>query len=243
MVLTIEMDDIYNADWLELIIALVAIVVLLLLCYVFSQFYSKKKDNHKGLIERTMQKRKDYFETHPDWGNKQQYNNARINERERNEGTNAANKGQHRTESELKNNSSEDYHMVSAQQGNVIVWENLQSIPKDSNSDKESVSDKNDDIIETECKYKFMQAAVEGRFLKLLTTSEKCFFRTWEERGERKYEFYGNEKKALANINAIFDDVCVIEGKQNGATVIENLSPGILDENLKIVKKATIKLT
>lgn len=237
------MHEIINADYFELIVALIAIVVLLLLCYLFSQLHSMKKDNHKSWIERTKQKRSDYFENHPDWGKKQQYYYGRINESYRNDEINSASKRPHQTESELTNNPVEDYDMMPDKQDNVIVWNNLESISKDPNPDKESESDKLDNIIEIESKYKFMQAAVEGRFLKLLTTDEKCFFRTWEEHGERKYEFYGNVNKALANINAIFDDVCEIEGKQNGATNIENLTPGILDENLKIIKKAIIKLT
>jgi len=41
----------------------------------------------------------------------------------------------------------------------------------------------------------------------------------------------------------IFDDVCEIEGKQNGATQIYNVEPGILNSQLKVEKKAVIKLT
>lgn len=236
------MHEIINADWFELIIALIAIVVLLLLCYLFSQLHSMKKDNHMSLVERTMQKRSDYFENHPDRGKNQRHNHEEINESGRNDVINDANRRPHQAESELTNNPAEDHDMVPDQQDNVIVWD-IESVPVDSNSDKESESDKHDVIIEIDSKYKFMQAAVEGRFLKLFTTDEKCYFRTWKEHGERKYEFYGNVNKALANINAIFDDVCEIEGKQNGATNIENLTPGILDENLKIIKKAIIKLT
>ena len=71
---------------------------------------------------------------------------------------------------------------------------------------------------------------------------DKCFFRTWEEDGIRKYEFHGNVAKALANINAIFDDVCEIEGKRSGATEIENIKEGILDSDLRITRKAKIRL-
>lgn len=92
-------------------------------------------------------------------------------------------------------------------------------------------------------KYDFLEAANGGQFRKLLPSDEKSFFRTWEENGIRKFEFHGNVDKALANINAIFDDVCEIEGKQNGATQISNVEPGILDSQLKVEKKAKIKLT
>ena len=92
-------------------------------------------------------------------------------------------------------------------------------------------------------KYEYLEAANSGQFRKLLPSDEKCFFRTWEENGTRKFEFHGNVDKALANINAIFDDVCEIEGKQNGASNIINEDPGILDGNLKVKVPAKIKLT
>ena len=78
--------------------------------------------------------------------------------------------------------------------------------------------------------------------MRLLQSSEKCFFRTWEENGVRRFEFCGNVDKALANINAIFDDVCEIEGKRSGATYIENVSAGTLDSELRIITKAKIRL-
>ena len=91
-------------------------------------------------------------------------------------------------------------------------------------------------------KYEYLEAANGGQFRKLLPSDEKCFFRTWEEDGVRKFEFHGNVDKALANINAIFDDVCEIEGKQNGATQIINLDPGVLTNQLKVDTPAKIKL-
>lgn len=90
--------------------------------------------------------------------------------------------------------------------------------------------------------YQYLQEAIDGKFIRLLSSSEKCFFRTWEEGGIRKYEFSGNVAKALANINAIFDDVCEIEGKRSGATDIENVCAGTLDSELRITSKAKIRL-
>lgn len=90
--------------------------------------------------------------------------------------------------------------------------------------------------------YQYLQEANDGKFLRILSSPEKCYFRTWEEGGVRKYEFYGNVAKALANINAIFDDVCEMEGKRSGATVIENVSAGTLDSELRITSKARIRL-
>lgn len=90
--------------------------------------------------------------------------------------------------------------------------------------------------------YQYLQEANDGKFMRLLSSPEKCYFRTWEEGGVRKYEFCGNVAKALANINAIFDDVCEIEGKRSGATDIENVSAGTLDSELRITGKAKIRL-
>lgn len=90
--------------------------------------------------------------------------------------------------------------------------------------------------------YHYLQDANGGKFIKLMQMPDKCFFRTWEEDGIRKYEFHGNVAKALANINAIFDDVCEIEGKRSGATEIENIKEGILDSDLRITRKAKIRL-
>ena len=90
--------------------------------------------------------------------------------------------------------------------------------------------------------YQYLQEANRGKFMKLLLSPEKCYYRTWEEGGVRKYEFCGNVTKALANINAIFDDVCEIEGKRNGATDIENVSAGTLDSELRITSKAKFRL-
>lgn len=90
--------------------------------------------------------------------------------------------------------------------------------------------------------YQYLQEANNGKFMRLLSNPEKCYFRTWEEGGARKYEFCGNVAKALANINAIFDDVCEIEGKRSGATEVENVSAGTLDSELRITSKAKIRL-
>ena len=37
--------------------------------------------------------------------------------------------------------------------------------------------------------YQYLQEAYDGKFLKLLPNPEKCYFRTWEEGGARKFEF------------------------------------------------------
>lgn len=90
--------------------------------------------------------------------------------------------------------------------------------------------------------YNYLELSNKGKFLKLKVTNDKCYFRTWIDGNVRKYEFCGNTAKALANLNATFDDSCVIEGKQNGATEIINVEPGILSDDLTIKTKAIIRL-
>lgn len=112
-------------------------------------------------------------------------------------------------------------------------------------TNNETVSDSSDERVTVTFtpKFEYLEAANGGQFRKLLPTDEKSFFRTWEENGIRKFEFHGSVEKALANINAIFDDVCEIEGKQSGATQIINVEPGVLSNQLIVETKAKIKLT
>ena len=117
--------------------------------------------------------------------------------------------------------------------------ENCDHVEETTNADGTTKTE----VIFANREYKYLEEANGGQFRKLLSIEEKSFFRTWEENGIRKFEFSGNVENALANINAIFDDVCEIEGKQNGATQIENVEPGILNSQLVVEKKAKIKLT
>ena len=117
--------------------------------------------------------------------------------------------------------------------------ENCDHVEETTNADGTTKTE----VIFANREYKYLEEANGGQFRKLLSIEEKSFFRTWEENGIRKFEFSGNVENALANINAIFDDVCEIEGKQNGATQIDNVEPGILNSQLKVEKKALIKLT
>lgn len=120
----------------------------------------------------------------------------------------------------------------------LLVRQEQKSQRSDSNISQENTRQS----ITNQIQYQYLQEAYDGKFLKLFPSLEKCFFRTWAEGGTRYFEFCGNIAKALANINAIFDDVCEIEGKRNGATNIENVSAGILDSELRIISKAKIKL-
>lgn len=124
------------------------------------------------------------------------------------------------------------------QNKDLFVRQEQKSQRSDSNISQENTRQS----ITNQIQYQYLQEAYDGKFLKLFPSLEKCFFRTWAEGGTRYFEFCGNIAKALANINAIFDDVCEIEGKRNGATNIENVSAGILDSELRIISKAKIKL-
>ena len=64
----------------------------------------------------------------------------------------------------------------------------------------------------------------------------------WEEQGTIYYEFCGNEERALANMDALFDDVCDVQGNRRAAHGIKNEAPGVLDKQLTVTKKAIILL-
>lgn len=132
--------------------------------------------------------------------------------------------------------------------GNTDEAHNVASDNTEGNSDHVEETTNADGTIRTDVifankEYKYLETANGGKFWKLLPSDEKSLFRTWVENGVRKFEFHGNVDNALANFNAVFDDVCEIEGKQNGATQITNVEPGILSSQLKVEKKAIIKLT
>lgn len=120
----------------------------------------------------------------------------------------------------------------------LFVRQEQKSQRSDSNISQENTRQS----ITNQIQYQYLQEAYDGKFLKPFPSLEKCFFRTWAEGGTRYFEFCGNIAKALANINAIFDDVCEIEGKRSGATDIENVSAGTLDSELRITSKAKIRL-
>lgn len=166
---------------------------------------------------------------------------------------NQTNYSNHLDKEEVDNSNKELGHTTAPNETDTLIKllnEKRNQIQQTKNDDETIRTEINFDIFGDDLKeeslvpkYEYLQTANNGSFRKLLPSDEKCFFRTWEENEIRKFEFYGNVEKALANLNAIFDDVCEIEGKQNGATNISNIEPGILDSQLKIEKKAKIKLT
>lgn len=90
--------------------------------------------------------------------------------------------------------------------------------------------------------YTYITPSSKERFVESSRGPEKSFFRMWKDGNIFKYEFSGNVDKALANLNAVFDDTCYLQGSQMNAKSIENVSSGELDKQLNIIKKAVIKL-
>jgi hypothetical protein len=90
--------------------------------------------------------------------------------------------------------------------------------------------------------YTYLISSGKGRFTQSFRGPDKCFFRMWKDDSVIKFEFSGNIDKALANLNAVFDDTCYLQGSQMNARDIVNITPGELDEKLNIKKKAVIKL-
>lgn len=92
-------------------------------------------------------------------------------------------------------------------------------------------------------KYYYLKDAYKGKFPKKFTEPTGCYFRCWEKDGKLLYEFCGDQEKAIKNVNAYFDDVCILKGvNPYQANAIVNVEPGILDENLNVIERAVINL-
>ncbi len=95
----------------------------------------------------------------------------------------------------------------------------------------------------TEREYAFLRCATDGRFAVPAAEADgKTFFRVWDEDGQKRFEFHGNERKALANPNAVFDGVCELHGRREGATAIENVTPGVLTSDYAVQTPAVLRL-
>lgn len=91
--------------------------------------------------------------------------------------------------------------------------------------------------------YYYLKDAFKGKFSKKFTEPYGCYFRCWEKDGKLLFEFCGDQEKAIKNVNAYFDDVCLLKGvNPYQANAIVNLEPGILDENLSVIEKAVVNL-
>ncbi|MDR0989371.1 MAG: hypothetical protein LBM06_07935, partial [Prevotellaceae bacterium] len=91
--------------------------------------------------------------------------------------------------------------------------------------------------------YKYLKYVIRGRFDQSYDSPEGCIFRYIESNGNREFEFIENDantKKALANINVTFDDVCEFENDYEGARRITTVTRGILNSKLEVIKKAII---
>jgi hypothetical protein len=73
------------------------------------------------------------------------------------------------------------------------------------------------------------------------TPSDKCFFKYREHEGRKEFEFDGDVGYAVANYSAILQDACISENDYHGAIHIKTTERGILNSELKITKKATIR--
>jgi hypothetical protein len=206
------MDQILKDNYLVIIIVLSIVIVILLVLFLFDIYFIRRLSKDNKQLIREIDELKNKLQV---LSKKQNKNTAN-----REPSTNI-----------LQQN-------ISGQQGKQIL-ENNHCISSD---DKPITEIKFKENIEQTPIYNYLQEAHSGKFIKMLQSPDRCFFRTWTEGNTRKFEFYGNVSKALANINAIFDDVCDIEGKRSGATVIENVKAGTLDLELRITNKALIRL-
>lgn len=94
-------------------------------------------------------------------------------------------------------------------------------------------------------KLTYLKTAKQGVFSTSFDEPSGCFFKVFEIRAtEAKFEFCGNEAEAIANRDAIFDNVCETYGIANSAKKIRNEEFGIVefqDGKWKVIKKAKIK--
>lgn len=91
--------------------------------------------------------------------------------------------------------------------------------------------------------YIYLKDAYKGKFSKKFAEPTGCYFRCWKKDGKLLYEFCGDQEKAIKNVNAYFDDVCILKGvNPYQANAIVNVEPGILDENLNVIEKAVVNL-
>lgn len=226
--------------------AIGATIIFLLVLYFITSRGNSKPSSYMGRGSHShppLNMENDYFKPSKDQkqlGGERVYTNQSINSNQiyPNKIDNLKEGGSSKSMSNTENTSVVDYRDNESQ----IKY----SANEDGTVSTEIIFDSKNSINEPtpfSPKYEYLETANDGQFRKLLPSDEKSFFRTWEENGTRKFEFHGNVERALANINAIFDDVCEIEGKQNGATQIDNVEPGILSSQLKVEKKAIIKLT
>lgn len=235
-----------NEVALLLIASLEAIIIIVLVVYNFSLKWELSRRGKSSSMAQQQQRPNSSARSLRDVNSqvhRQMHRQSNAPQAEREKPSNSSNTDSN-NESEEKNvskNNREDF--VNKEKGERS---RLQESTNDDGTTRSDIyfdaTNESSEPVPTTPKVEYLEAANGGQFRKLLPSDEKSFFRSWEEKGVRKFEFHGNVDKTLANINAIFDDVCEIEGKQNGASNIINVEPGILDRNLKVEKKAKVKL-
>lgn len=135
--------------------------------------------------------------------------------------------------------TNESNHIKNKQKGESISKTNPQSEenPKDAYIDISYVAS------DTSLKYEYLRTAHDGIFRRKFSNPNTCYFRCWEtSQGTFLFEFSGNEEYAIANESAILENICEIQRESNSPTHIQTMIQGELDENLKVIKKTTIKL-
>ena len=226
-----------RGDIIGLIIVVVIIIVLFVIMYLISVICYPEDGKHSSYIGKGNQSNRTNDKGHNKGrttncqiGNSNQYNNGTANNKTTPVRSNQSSDDGWNNYAESERLKRENAREADNGNLNNVIEFDLE------NNDQEKFP------VPISTKYEYLGAANGGQFLKLLLSDEKSFFMTWIENGVRKFEFHGNTEKALANINAIFDDVCEIEGKQNGATQIINVEPGVLNSHLKVEQRAKIKL-
>ena len=230
-----------NADVLFFILIVETIIIIILILHIIyrKRFSEEEKGNENGeRISEIIKSKEKEIEYGKDAYIKSQG--------EQSPQVRSFRRGSRMSNANYASNSFNDYteYTKREREKGIYVSESSYSDGTSQNEIHFDLSNENQTPVSTPIprKYEYLESASNGQFRKLLSSDEKSFFRTWEENGVRKFEFHKNVDRALANINAIFDDVCEIEGKQNGATQIINVEPGILSSQLKVEKMAKIKL-
>lgn len=219
-------EDIINVfnDNMDMVAIFELLIIITLVIILFSKVNSLK-DKNNNLEERLFIEHKERKKEQQDYYNQK---TALENKLRIANGTNNFNLGNNPPKKLLFSSNPEA--------------DKLDNPNPDQNASVPQLSSLKDAEVKDKREFRYMEPAIGGKFFKSKVSEEKASFRTWVEGDVRKFEFCGNIANALANLNATFDDSCDYEGKQNGATEIINVEPGILLEDFSIMTKAKIRL-
>lgn len=116
----------------------------------------------------------------------------------------------------------------------------------DLNSQKNSTQEKNQ-LPQTVSKIvKYLKTAKDGVFNNTYDTPAGCYYELFNINGNQAdFKFYGDSTEAIANKNAVFDNVCESSGISTTAKKVISDEPGILtslsDGKWKVTQKAKIR--